>query len=230
MMALIMGTRSPAAVARACELGVAMQLTNIARDVGEDAANGRLYLPRAWMREEGLDPDRWLAAPSFSPALAAVVARLLDEADRLYVRAERGIAQLPRDCRAAIAAARWVYAEIGREVARAGHDSVSRRAVVSRRRKVALMLRSTLAVARRPDDIAVPPLAAIQFLVDSALVPVPGGPAPAPSAEALDARGFYARTVWVIELLERLEARNRWGAAGGMHPLPADASGDGRSS
>ena len=57
MMALIMGVRSPQALARACELGVAMQLTNIARDVGEDARLGRLYLPRAWMREAGLEPS-----------------------------------------------------------------------------------------------------------------------------------------------------------------------------
>ena len=46
-----------ATLARACELGVAMQFTNIARDVGEDARAGRLYLPRSWMREAGLDPD-----------------------------------------------------------------------------------------------------------------------------------------------------------------------------
>ena len=48
-----------------------MQLTNIARDVGEDAAAGRLYLPLAWLREAGIDPERWLAQPPFSPALAA---------------------------------------------------------------------------------------------------------------------------------------------------------------
>jgi phytoene/squalene synthetase len=62
MMALLMGTRDPAALARACDLGVAMQLSNIARDVGEDAAMGRLYLPRSWLREAGIDPDEWLAA------------------------------------------------------------------------------------------------------------------------------------------------------------------------
>jgi phytoene synthase len=61
MMAILMGTRGCAALARACELGVAMQLTNIARDVGEDARNGRLYLPREWLREEGIDPQAWLA-------------------------------------------------------------------------------------------------------------------------------------------------------------------------
>ena len=60
MMALIMDVRSPQALARACDLGVAMQLTNIARDVGEDARLGRIYLPRQWLREAGIDADAWL--------------------------------------------------------------------------------------------------------------------------------------------------------------------------
>ena len=76
MMTLLMGVRDPDLLARACDLGVAMQLSNIARDVGEDAANGRLYLPREWLREEGLDPDAWLAKPVWSPALGRVVSRL----------------------------------------------------------------------------------------------------------------------------------------------------------
>jgi phytoene synthase len=59
MMALVMDTRSPQALARACELGLAMQLTNIARDVGEDARAGRLYLPLQWLREAGIDPQAW---------------------------------------------------------------------------------------------------------------------------------------------------------------------------
>jgi phytoene synthase len=57
MMALIMGARSPEALARACDLGIAMQLTNIARDVGEDAKLGRLYLSKEWLRESGVDED-----------------------------------------------------------------------------------------------------------------------------------------------------------------------------
>jgi phytoene synthase len=173
MMALIMGARSAQALARACELGVAMQLTNIARDVGEDARNGRLYLPRAWLREAGIDPDAWLRAPSFGPALAGVVRRLLAEADRLYRRAERGIAELPRDCRPAIQAARLVYAEIGREVERHGCDSVSRRAVVSGQRKIALMALAMEAALWRTVRTgwrmpALAPLPAIAFLVDAA--------------------------------------------------------------
>ena len=66
MMAMIMGVKDTHALARACELGNAMQLTNIARDVGEDARRGRLYLPRRWMREAGLDPDAWLRTPVFN--------------------------------------------------------------------------------------------------------------------------------------------------------------------
>ncbi len=81
MMALLMGVRSVEGLARACDLGVAMQLSNIARDVGEDARMGRLYLPREWMAEAGLDPDAWLAQPAFTPALGAVVQRVLDAAD-----------------------------------------------------------------------------------------------------------------------------------------------------
>ena len=67
MMTLVMGQRSPEIVARACDLGVAMQLTNIARDVGEDARAGRLYLPLSWLREAGIDPDAWLANPVVYP-------------------------------------------------------------------------------------------------------------------------------------------------------------------
>ena len=111
MMAALMGARSSDLVARACDLGVAMQLTNIARDVGEDARVGRLYLPRAWLREAGVDPEDWLAAPSFRPEIATVVARLLRQADFLYARADAGIAKLDpafssRDLRGALSVCR----------------------------------------------------------------------------------------------------------------------------
>ncbi len=86
MMSILMGARTPRILARACDLGVAMQLTNIARDVGEDARAGRLYLPLQWLRSAGIDPEAWLARPVFSAALGAVVQRLLDAADGLYAR------------------------------------------------------------------------------------------------------------------------------------------------
>lgn len=211
MMAIIMGTRNAQAQARACELGVAMQLTNIARDVGEDALAGRLYLPRNWMREAGIDPDAWLLDPCFSPALASVVARLLVAADDLYERAALGIAALPRDCRPAIQAARLVYAEIGREIERAGCDSVSRRACVSTQRKLGLMALALGAAAVSPvrrqagRDLEPAPLAAIQFLVDAATIDASGEPAVTTGRNAR----FDERALWAIGLFERIEERNR---------------------
>jgi phytoene synthase len=166
MMALVMGARSREALARACDLGVAMQLTNIARDVGEDASRGRLYLPLAWMREAGLDPDGWLARPSPDERLAGVVARLLAQADILYRRADAGIALLPRDCRLAIRTARLVYADIGRGIARAGFDSVSRRAHVSGLRKLWLVLRA-LGGSRAALAAGEPPIESTRFLVEA---------------------------------------------------------------
>lgn len=196
MMALVMGTRCEHALARACDLGVAMQLTNIARDVGEDARNGRLYLPRQWLREAGIEPQAWLATPRFDAAIAAVVQRLLRVADDLYESAEHGIAALPRDCRPAIHAARLVYAEIGRELERNGLDSIARRAVVSRQRKLALIARATSAavVPPRRGRERQPALAEVQFLVDAAAMPA----APTPAA-----RSFDDRVGWVIQLSER---------------------------
>ena len=115
MMAIIMEARSPEAIARATDLGIAMQLTNIARDVGEDARMNRLYLPETWMRDAGLDPDEFVKRPHHSSQLVTVIKRLLALADHFYDRALPGIALLPRRCRPAIHAARLLYREIGRQ-------------------------------------------------------------------------------------------------------------------
>jgi 15-cis-phytoene synthase len=150
MMTLVMGKREPEVLARACELGVAMQLTNIARDVGEDARRGRVYLPNEWLAEAGVDRDELIAAPSATEPVRAVVARLLAEADVLYARADAGIAHLPADCRTSIRAARLVYAAIGDRIRHAGFDSVSRRAVVPLHRKLWLVLRALASRAAMP--------------------------------------------------------------------------------
>jgi phytoene synthase len=125
MMCVLMEVRDPHALARACDLGVAMQLTNIARDVGEDARAGRLYLPTDWMEAEGIDIDAFLADPKPSPAIRRLVKRLLAEANRLYFRSEPGIGRLPADVRPGIFAARHCYDAIGRKLMRSGYDSVT---------------------------------------------------------------------------------------------------------
>lgn len=164
VMTFIMGRREPAVLARAADLGVAMQLTNIARDVGEDARNGRIYLPLAWLRAEGVDPDDFVAAPRHEEGVGVAVCRLLDHADVLYRRAEAGIGELPADCRTAIAAARFIYADIGRVIRARGYDSVSARAVTTARRKAVLLGRA-LAARFPPVPALAPPLPEIQFLL-----------------------------------------------------------------
>jgi phytoene synthase len=220
MMALLMGAREPELLARACDLGVAMQLTNIARDVGEDARAGRLYLPLAWLREAGIEPDSWLAAPAYDARLGAVMKRLLVHADALYARSGEGIAKLPLGCRPAMHAARLMYAEIGREVERRGLDSVSQRAVVAGTRKAALLasaLATTAGTAvRDPRSSGAPPLEEARFLVDAVAL---AARAPA-TADGSGWRRVEDRVVWVIDLFERLERRERELQAAVRGPTP----------
>ena len=202
MMCWIMGPRDSATLARACELGVAMQLTNIARDVGADAALGRLYLPRQWLRQEGLDPDTWLASPRHDAALGKVIERLLQEADRLYALGQTGIAALPPDCRAAILAASLIYAEIGVQLRREGLNSVDKRTVVSTGRKLVLLAGAWT----QSHFIYVPPrqqapLAAIEGLVHGC--GQQQGQTPAPGW--FPNRAMPQRVEWMLELFERRE-------------------------
>lgn len=173
MMTVLMGVRCADALARACDLGVAMQLTNIARDVGEDAREGRLYLPLDWMAEAGIDADAFLEAPRPGPEIAILTARLLAEAQRLYFRAEAGITALPLASRPAIFAARLIYAEIGACIRRAGCDSITARAQTSRgRRRVlataALVRTGVTSVLPQSAVLYAPPLPETAFLVAAA--------------------------------------------------------------
>jgi phytoene synthase len=199
MMAMVMGVSDPHALARACELGNAMQLTNIARDVGEDARNGRLYLPRAWMREEGLSPDAWLRKPVFNESLARVVSRLLAEADRLYQRGATGISALPRDCRGAILAAATIYAEIGNEIAGNAMDSVNQRAVVGSARKLTLLCIAKIRAQMPPRCDNAPPLPSVAYLSDACAFTARN-----PIGRPFPKRSFDERCEWLIDLFERL--------------------------
>ena len=196
MMAVLMGARTNAALARACDLGIAMQLTNIARDVGEDARAGRLYLPLAFLRAENVDPDAWLSNPVFTNAIGRVIKRVTDEAAALYARARPGIALLPAACRPGIRAAGLIYADIGHTLARAGYDSVSWRAHVPAPRKAALLARSLAALMpRQASGHTAPALAASHYLVEAASQPATRRAPP---------KTFETRLHWVFDLFERL--------------------------
>lgn len=206
MMTLLMGRRDTAVVARACDLGMAMQLTNIARDVGEDARAGRLYLPRTWLREEGLSPENWLADPRFSPQIARVTSRVLAVAHTLYLRADAGIARLPADCRPGITAARLLYAEIGQEVERRGWDSITARAVVPGARKAELLGTALASIVRRAAWSDVAAIEASRFLIDAASTSPAHGAAASAALAWWDMRG---RMLFVLDLFEKLERRER---------------------
>jgi phytoene synthase len=210
MMSVLMGARTPQLLARACDLGVAMQLTNIARDVGEDAREGRLYLPEQWLRAAGIDPNTWLAQPVFSAGLGRVVQRLLAEADVLYARSTAGIAGLPVACRPGIHAARLLYAEIGRDIETRDCNSVSRRAVVSWRRKAVLLTQSVASLVVMKQRGAGEVMPEAQYLVDA----VSAGPGPR-HTEIAGAKGalitIEKRMVWLIDLFEQLERRGQLG-------------------
>ena len=154
MMAMIMGVRQREVLNRASDLGIAFQLTNIARDVIDDARAGRVYLPSDWLSEAGLARETTaataaaLAEPRNRPAAFQVTERLLDEADRYYVSARHGLPALPLRAAWAIATARRVYREIGSVVRTRRDHAWDERAVVSRARKMVSVAYAGLSVSR----------------------------------------------------------------------------------
>jgi len=145
MMATIMGVKDAEILNRAVDLGIAFQLTNISRDVMEDAADGRIYLPADWLGQAGVpeDPARF---PGHEAQIFSVVAKVLAEADRYYDSAVFGIAHLPFRSAWAIAAARSVYGAIGSVVRERGAAAWRQRASLSSLQK-AYKLFGSLATA-----------------------------------------------------------------------------------
>ncbi len=143
MMAYLLGARGTEPRRQAAHLGIAMQLTNICRDVDEDWRNGRLYLPQELLQEplnvQSVPPAPWrLNAAAAAPAID----RLLALAQGFYASGDRGLEALRFRCAAAIRAARLIYADIGRVIAAGGHDIRRGRAVVSSGRKLWLVARA----------------------------------------------------------------------------------------
>ena len=202
MMCVLMGVRDAHALARACDLGVAMQLTNIARDVGEDARAGRVYLPLDWLSEVGLTADALCAAPHDDPRLRTLVARLLGQAEALYQRAEAGVPMLPVSARPGILAARHIYAGIGGAIARNGHDSITLRARTTPAQKLGWIALSVvragvMMVMPRSAVLYARPLGETRFLIDAAAIHAP-------------ASGWgEGRAGSLIGLFAELEARDR---------------------
>lgn len=125
-------------------LGLAFQLTNFIRDVAEDLARGRVYLPLADLDKFGVT-EADLDAPRASPAVRELVAHECDRAREHYRRAWDGIALLAPSSRPCIRAAYELYGGILDEVEAAGHDVLARRATVPKRRRLAIFARNLVA-------------------------------------------------------------------------------------
>jgi len=148
MMCAVLDVHDPAARPFAIDLGIAMQLTNIARDVGDDARLGRIYLPADWLgpmtTAQILDPNK-----AQSQALQSATRRALDLAEVYYSSGLQGIYYLPRGARYGIVVAAVVYREIGRMVAERNYRSWDQRAVVPKLRKLRLASQTVLGYGLR---------------------------------------------------------------------------------
>ena len=156
MMAAVMGVdpEDYDTLDRACDLGLAFQLANIARDVGEDAAGGRCYLPLDWLADAGIDPAH-VMDPAHRPALVAMVRRLTDLAELHEASARIGAGRLSRRCRWAVLSAAGIYGGIAREVAARGPDAWDQRVYTSRAQKLGHVARAGLA-SLGPAPVSVP--------------------------------------------------------------------------
>lgn len=156
-----LGCRESWALKHAADLGIAMQLTNILRDVGEDARRGRLYLPLDDLARFGCDPDAVLAG-RLGSGFAAVMAFEIARAREIYAGARAGLRALAPSGRATALAAATLYARILDEIEAIGFDVFATRAHVSTAKKARavpgiLTDFVSLSLTRSPRSRTVPP-------------------------------------------------------------------------
>jgi phytoene synthase len=143
MMSHVMGLRDETALKHAADLGIAMQLTNIARDITEDAAMGRIYVPLSWLDEAKIAHDQ-IAAPDNRAKLTMITLRLLLEAERYYQSGDAGLWHLSFRSACAVSAARHVYSEIGSLLLARGGRAWDQRTYVTGARKLWAVTRGVL--------------------------------------------------------------------------------------
>ena len=134
----IIGFETREAIPYAIRLGVALQLTNILRDVAEDWQRGRLYLPLEELAAFDLRPAD-IAAGRVTEQWRHFMQFQISRTRRLYAEARPGIQMLNRDGQFAIAAAADFYAAILNDIEKYDYDVFSRRAYVSGRGKLRLL-------------------------------------------------------------------------------------------
>ena len=143
MMAILMGVPADdeETLERAADLGIAFQLSNIARDVREDLEAGRCYLPLDWLAEYGVTQET-LFDPSSEFALTAIVRRLVDSVEIYEESARLGVDKLPFRSRLAVLSALRIYGAIGRRVGKLGKAAWDERVTVGKMQKLAYVVPS----------------------------------------------------------------------------------------
>ena len=202
MMSKILQVKDKEALKGAVDLGIAMQLTNIARDIGEDARNNRIYIPTDWMKRNGIAVDAFLKNPENFPEVSILVKQLLNKADYFYKRAGAGYFSLPKECRPGIFSAGKIYSKIGKHIAASNYDSVSRRAYTTTFEKFLMLISSIgdsalTTVMPIPSTIHAAALPEVNFLVNSVKTPKESK------------KSFKQRSSKFINLLFDLEQKDR---------------------
>jgi phytoene synthase len=146
MFAHIAGVSNAGALRMAARLGMAMQLTNIARDILDDFRLGRCYLPSDWLAEEGLSEN--FAEESRRNELYRVAERLLNKAEEYYRDGDYGLRFLSLRTAFAVCSARYIYAEIGRIIEQKGARAWDQRCWVPLSRKIVLIGKAGLVVVK----------------------------------------------------------------------------------
>ncbi|PTQ13609.1 phytoene synthase [Sphingomonas oleivorans] len=150
MMAIVMGVSPDDApvLDRACDLGIAFQLANIARDMSEDDAAGRCYIPQDWLAEFDIPPGEAMKPP-YRQRLAMIGRRLAERADRYEASARHGTPALSFRSAWAVLAAAGIYGDIAREVAARGPAAWDRRVVTSKAAKLGWVAKAAFQASRR---------------------------------------------------------------------------------
>lgn len=185
MMARIMGVDKDDAwlLDRACDLGIAFQLANIARDMAEDADAGRCYIPMEWLAEEDIEPGQEMK-PHHRQEMADLARRLIARMETHEAAARLGAAKLPFRRRWAVLAAANIYGAIGREVVARGPRAWDQRVVIGRREKLRQVIRALWEAWRnQPEEpVAMPEWTRGDILIEvrmnAPIPPPPMGPLP----------------------------------------------------
>lgn len=162
MMAVVMGVApdDDATLDRACDLGLAFQLANIARDIEEDDRAARCYLPEEWLVEMDMPPGQHMKPP-FRSRLTVLARRLADKAAAHEESARIGTKRLAFRPAWAVLSAAGIYGDIARKVAKSGDHAWDHRVTTSKAEKAGFILRAfAQATARRswPDTPRSPDL------------------------------------------------------------------------